>query len=93
MRAGRAIAQTINSQKMFLTVFSLAILSFIYFRLDNNIIVLIEEGNEAAKERTLLFKTFAEYITILVLGFYSVNTMQKGKWFNNQEQTNNNEPE
>lgn len=97
METGRALKQTINSQKMFLTVFSLAMLSFLYFRLDNGTTQLIEDPEQLTKERINLFVKYSEFITALVLSFYTVNTVSKGKWFNNNQteenQNNHNGPE
>ena len=75
---------------MFLTVISLSAIILFYYRLDSGILKVVEEGEKLAEQRTELFQVFAEYITYLVLGFYSVNTMQKGKWFNNTDHSNNN---
>lgn len=86
---GRALKKTINSQKMFLTVFGLIVILVMYFRLDGSIIPLIEDGKDAVAERTKLFSTFLEHFTYVLAIFVAGNLIQKSKWFQPYPPENN----
>lgn len=77
MKTPRAIEKVLSSQKLFLSVIGAVALSWLYLRLDGDIMMLMDDGNRIVDERTTLFYTFGQLFVAIILTFTAGNVVQK----------------
>jgi uncharacterized membrane protein YwzB len=91
MPKGRALSESINSRKMFVTIITIILLSIIYWKLDKSILeLLIEKPKDVVAERRMLFSKYGEFLIIVAISYLGINQLGKGRYFQNNVNYNNN---